>query len=479
MEAAIAWSYDLLGPDEQRLVGWLSVFPEGADLDAVLSVAGRLGREVEPATELLATLVDRSLVVAEPQAHGVRYRLLETMRSFLLRRLDAAGERLAAQLAMAEWVATITDVPLVEACGATAQEGAIRLEREVGAWRDAVLAAGRAGRADLAARLCGPPTAFFLLGRHDLADCVASVVDLCRDVPRRRQATLCALMVSAAATTDPGRLQGWADEVMALEGPAPTGLGPLMQWLARLRNGDVEGAVAACLAGADDVRLRETTRDLLLAIAVLDRFSLTGATSDPDGLIPRALASAERSPVALARASARLGAAWGLATIAPERCSELLRRAMADVDDVPALTRLTLPGSAFRLLAGLDPRVAAQGLLDQLDSVPGRRSAVDLVPLSYARVLLARVGHPLASPPGGPGPEPVPHPSMMDVVEQARRLAARSRPADLQRLEGDVRAALVEIASGAATPGAASGRHPAVVDRRGTRPDRRRTDRPR
>ncbi len=478
MDAAIAWSYDLLGPAEQRLVGWLAVFPDGADLDAVVHVAGRLGIGVAEATELLASLVDRSMVIAEPQGHGVRYRLLETMRGFLLQRLDGAAERPSAQLAMAEWVASVTDVPLVEACGATAQEAAIRLEREADAWREAVLTAGRAGRADLAARLCGPPTAFFLLGRHDLADCVRSVVDLCRGDPRQRQATLCALMVSAAGTSDPGRLQAWADEVVALEGPTPTGLGALMQWLARLWNGDVEGAVAACLAGADDPRLRETTRDLLLAIAVLDRFSLTGATTDPDGLIARALACADRSPVALARVSARLGAAWGLASTAPDRCLELVRLAMSDIDAVPALTRLTLPGSAFRLLAGLDPRVAAQGLLDQLDAVPGRRSSVDLIPLSYARMLLARVGHPAAARPGVPGPAVgASHPSMMDVVEQARQMAARIDPSELRRLEVDVRTALVDIATGAAHPPAlAPGPDPAG-DRRGARGDRRRTDR--
>jgi hypothetical protein len=408
------------------------------------------------------------MVAADPQRHGVRYRLLETMRAFLLARLDAAGERLPAELALADWVASLTDVPLPEACGAVAQEVAIRLEREADAWRSAVATAARTGRADLAARLCGPPTAFFLLGRHDLAPCVRSVVDLCRDEPRRRQATLCALMVSAAGTSDPGRLQAWADEMVALEGAEPSGLGALMQWLARLWNGDFEGAVAACLAGADDPRLQDPTRELLLAIAVLDRFSLTGASADPDGLIDRALACAERSPVALARVSARLGAAWGLAPTAPERCIELVRLAMADVGHVPALTRLTLPGTAFRLLAGLDPRVAAQGLLDQLDAVPSRRTAVDLIPLSYARSLLVRVGHPAAAAPVGPVPAPAaPHLSMMDVVEQARQMAARCSPATVREVEVVVRTALVEIADGVTWTPARPDRRVGIGDRHG------------
>ena len=451
MEATIAWSYDLLELDEQRLLGRLAVFPNGAEMDAVVHVAEGLGIGPVAAADHLASLVDRSMATTEAQPHGVRYRLLETMRSFLVERLDAVGERGSAQLALAEWVASITDVPFAEAGGALVQAGALRLEREADGWRDAVLTAGRAGRPDLAARLCGPSTAFFLLGRHDLADCVRSVVEPCRGDPAHRRATLCALMVSAAGTSDPGQLQDWADEMADLEAEGPSGLGALMQWLARLWNGDFDGAVEACLAGADDPRLQESTRDLLLAIAVLDRFSLTGATTDPDGLIERALACAERSPAALARVSARLGAAWGLARTAPDRCIELVRLAMAEVDDVPAITRLTLPGSAFRLLAGLEPRVAAQGLLDQLDAVPDRRSSVDLIPLSYARSLLVRVGHPSASIPVGPVPAPeARHLSMMDVVEQTRRMAATSSPDALRELEVVVRAALIEIAEGAA-----------------------------
>lgn len=449
MRATIAWSYDLLGPAEQRLLGQLAVFPNGAELDAVIEVARWAGTGASEAVEDLASLVDKSMLGAEPHPHGVRYRMLETMRAFVLDQLDAAAGREAALLAMAEWVASITDVSFAEAGGPIAEQGAIRLEREADNWRDAMRVAAQSGRADLAARLCGPPTAFFLLGRHDLAPSVHSVIDLCRSNPRHRAATLCALMVSAAGTSDPGQLQEWADEMVELEAGVPTGLACLMQWLARIWNGDYEGAVAACLAGADDPRHEQTMRDLLLAIAVLDRFSLTGATTDPGGLIERALTCADRSAVALARVAGRLGAAWGLAGTAPDRCVDLVRLAMADLDEVPALTRLTLPGSAFRLLAGLDPRVAATGLLDQLDAFPSRQNFVDLIPLAYAGALLDRVDHPaavgaLASVEVAPGP---PQLSMMDFVEHARVMASHSSPEVIRQLEATVRHALGEIAS--------------------------------
>jgi predicted ATPase/class 3 adenylate cyclase len=453
MGATIAWSYDLLGPEEQRLLGQLAVFPSGAELDAVLDVACGVGIAAPEATDVLASLVDKSMLTIEPHGKGVRYRMLETMRAFVLDRLDAAGERVKAQLAMAEWVASITDVPFAEASALTTERAAIRLEREACNWQEAMRAAATSGRADLAARLCGPPTAFFLLGRHDLVDCVRSVVNLCRADAAYRRATLCALMVADAGATDPAQLQVWADEMIVLDDRDRTGLGSLMQWLARIWNGDFEGAVAVCLAGAEDPRHEQTTRDLLLSMAVLDHFSLTGATTDPDGLIERAIASAERSDVALTRVSGRLGAAWGLAATAPDRCIDLVRQAMADLDDVPALTRLTLPGSAFRLLGSLDPQVAAAGLLEQLDASPCRESFVDLIPLSYAGALLEGVGHPAAErvleavsvTPAAP------HLSMMDFVEHARRMAVRSTADDLEDLEAHVRDALHEIAQVEAT----------------------------
>ena len=40
LQAAIAWSYGLLAPDEQRLFRWLAVFAGGCDLEAAEAVCG-------------------------------------------------------------------------------------------------------------------------------------------------------------------------------------------------------------------------------------------------------------------------------------------------------------------------------------------------------------------------------------------------------------------------------------------------------
>jgi predicted ATPase/DNA-binding SARP family transcriptional activator len=82
LQTAIAWSYDLLPPSEQRLLRQLSVFAGTFDAGAAAAVAGE---DVLPA---LGRLVDASLVAADPP----RYRLLMTVRTFAYERLRQAGE---------------------------------------------------------------------------------------------------------------------------------------------------------------------------------------------------------------------------------------------------------------------------------------------------------------------------------------------------------------------------------------------------
>jgi predicted ATPase/class 3 adenylate cyclase len=92
MERAIAWSYDLLEPHNQRLLDRLSVFRGGCRLEEAELVCG-------PAVELgvdvldgLAVLVEHSLVQAAPGPDGARFRLLETIRAYAGARLGERGE---------------------------------------------------------------------------------------------------------------------------------------------------------------------------------------------------------------------------------------------------------------------------------------------------------------------------------------------------------------------------------------------------
>ncbi|MFG1606416.1 BTAD domain-containing putative transcriptional regulator, partial [Actinoplanes sp. NPDC049265] len=107
LAAAIAWSYDLLAPDDQRGLLALSCFAGGASLAAAEHVLPALGVPSSSVLDVLGRLVSRSLVVAEfDDAGAVRYRLLDSIRAFAAERLgpDARGPA-----AHAGWYAAQSD----------------------------------------------------------------------------------------------------------------------------------------------------------------------------------------------------------------------------------------------------------------------------------------------------------------------------------------------------------------------------------
>ena len=101
LRATVDWSYSLLTGAEQLLLRRLSVFAEGFDLDAAEAVCGFGDIEAFDVTDLLGSLVDKSLVVAEPTGETLRYRMLETIRQFAAERLAETGPGEAAAVAAA------------------------------------------------------------------------------------------------------------------------------------------------------------------------------------------------------------------------------------------------------------------------------------------------------------------------------------------------------------------------------------------
>jgi non-specific serine/threonine protein kinase len=91
IQDAIAWSYDLLAPEEQAFFRHLAVFAGGWTLDAAAAV-GDL--ELPDALDCLDALVDQSLVVRRTDADELspRFAMLETIRAFGLERLSESGE---------------------------------------------------------------------------------------------------------------------------------------------------------------------------------------------------------------------------------------------------------------------------------------------------------------------------------------------------------------------------------------------------
>ena len=83
LQAAVAWSYDLLPEDDKAVFRRLAVFPASFDLAAAAAVAGG-------GVEVVLGLVERSLVDYDP-VRG-RYQLLETLRQFGIDRLAETAE---------------------------------------------------------------------------------------------------------------------------------------------------------------------------------------------------------------------------------------------------------------------------------------------------------------------------------------------------------------------------------------------------
>ncbi len=95
LRAALDWSHDLLSKPEQTLLRRLSVFAGGFTLEAVEGISAGPELDASQALDLLAQLVDKSMVLVETGDSGAavaRYRLLESIREYCQERAQAAGE---------------------------------------------------------------------------------------------------------------------------------------------------------------------------------------------------------------------------------------------------------------------------------------------------------------------------------------------------------------------------------------------------
>jgi predicted ATPase/DNA-binding SARP family transcriptional activator len=90
LRAIVDWSWDLLDGTERTILRRLSVFSGGATPQSAEQVCA-LGGDPRPMVDVIASLVDKSLVVAAGQRQ-VRYGLLETVRAYAAERLAEAGE---------------------------------------------------------------------------------------------------------------------------------------------------------------------------------------------------------------------------------------------------------------------------------------------------------------------------------------------------------------------------------------------------
>ncbi|MGP3914493.1 BTAD domain-containing putative transcriptional regulator [Nonomuraea sp. 10N515B] len=189
LTAVIDWSWDLLSDEERRVLRRLAAHAEGCTLEAAESVCGEQGLDV---LDLLARLVDRSLVVVVDTPSGVRYRLLESVSAYSLARLSDAGELDGVRLAHLRHYLALAEQAEPKLYGHEQRDWLLRLDAEAANMRTALDTAIALKDADGAARLVNALTWYWFLrgrlaeGRRSLA--AALSVEAEPSAPRARAA---------------------------------------------------------------------------------------------------------------------------------------------------------------------------------------------------------------------------------------------------------------------------------------------------
>jgi predicted ATPase/class 3 adenylate cyclase len=131
LRQAIAWSYDLLGGDEQTYFRRLACFAGSFDLEAVGIVCNSLGDLALDAEDAVATLVDNSLLRAGDDTTGAtRLSMLETIHAFAAERLTESGEEATMRDAHAEYCLALAEEAQPHLTGHLQGVWLVRLDRE-------------------------------------------------------------------------------------------------------------------------------------------------------------------------------------------------------------------------------------------------------------------------------------------------------------------------------------------------------------
>ncbi len=156
MRNAIAWSYDLLRPDEQAIFRCLAVFVGGVGLEAAEAVC-------RAPFDGVCTLVDQNLLQPLAAGNEPRFSMLETVREFGIEQLAATQEETATRHRHAAW-----HLALAEHSGEARRRGPMptdwldRIEVEHDNLRIALSWLERRGSAEDSLRLAGELAPFWL-----------------------------------------------------------------------------------------------------------------------------------------------------------------------------------------------------------------------------------------------------------------------------------------------------------------------------
>lgn len=109
LRALMDWSFDLLSESAQLMWERASVFAHSFELDAAEGVCAGDGLDTADVLDLLAELLDKSVLIREERASRVRYRLLETVREYGLHKLRQSGDLDAVHQRHRDWYARLAE----------------------------------------------------------------------------------------------------------------------------------------------------------------------------------------------------------------------------------------------------------------------------------------------------------------------------------------------------------------------------------
>jgi predicted ATPase/class 3 adenylate cyclase len=167
LRRTIAWSYDLLADAEKAFFRRVSIFVGGCSLEAIESVCGSMEDLGTDVLDLMAALVDKSLLQQE-EAPGEepRFLMLDTIRDYGLECLKAVGDWGPAWRTHALYFLGLAERAEAELTGPGQSQWLDRLEREHDNLRAALSCAEEQGETEIALRLGGALWRFWLARGH-------------------------------------------------------------------------------------------------------------------------------------------------------------------------------------------------------------------------------------------------------------------------------------------------------------------------
>ena len=166
MRDAIAWSYDVLTPDEQAVFRRLGTFVGGFTLDGAITVVGTAVMSSVAVLDTVTSLVDRSLLAPMTDGPEPRFTMLETIREFAVEQLVSAGEAEAARRAHASYFRDLAEQAEPALRGAGQPVWIARLEVELPNLRAVLDWSLDGGDVETGLRLAGALYWFWFLRNH-------------------------------------------------------------------------------------------------------------------------------------------------------------------------------------------------------------------------------------------------------------------------------------------------------------------------